>query len=56
MPPLRRLLVRLTYELGRGRALDNTRRELHDLDRTYAAIDALARRVTPEEAPVRRVA
>jgi hypothetical protein len=49
MLPLRRLLLRLTHELGSGRALENAARELHEVARIYDAIDALGLRVAAPE-------
>jgi hypothetical protein len=48
MPPLRRLVVRFTYEIGAGRALDNARRESEEVERIYETIDALAARLAPQ--------
>jgi hypothetical protein len=56
MPALRRLFLRLTYELGSGRALDNAARELEEVRRIYDAIDAMALRVAPAEPEMPRVA
>ena len=50
---------RIAYELGGGRALDNTRREIEATRITMARVDALARRVPPtagESSPDRAVA
>jgi hypothetical protein len=38
---------RIAYELGRGRAIDNTRRELEATRIAMARVEALARRVPP---------
>jgi hypothetical protein len=38
---------RIAYELGRGRALDNTRRELEATRLAMVRVEALARRVPP---------
>ncbi len=49
----------IAYELGGGRALDNTRREIEATRITMARVDALARRVPPtagESSPERSVA
>jgi hypothetical protein len=40
-------LQRIVYELGGGRALDNTRREIEATKVAIARVDALARRVPP---------
>ena len=40
-------LRRITYELGRGRAIDNTRREIQATRIAMARVEALARRVPP---------
>ena len=50
---------RIAYELGRGRALDNTRREIEATRIAMARVEALARRVPPtagESSPERSVA
>jgi hypothetical protein len=44
---LRRLLHRLTFELGNGRAAHNAARSLHDDRFVHERIDALARRLPP---------
>jgi hypothetical protein len=61
-PPMPEMLVRLTrldgvrridpvrriaYELGSGRAIDNTRREIDATNLALARVEALARRVPP---------
>ena len=56
MPPFRRLFLRLTYELGCGRARDNVARQIEEVERIYDAIDALGRRVAPLEPEITRVA
>ena len=38
---------RIAYELGRGRAIDNTRREVDATRIALARVEALARRVPP---------
>jgi hypothetical protein len=38
---------RIVYELGRGRAIDNTRREIEATRIAIARVEALARRVPP---------
>ena len=38
---------RIAYELGRGRAIDNTRREIQATRIAMARVEALARRVPP---------
>ena len=38
---------RIAYELGRGRAIDNTRREVDATRVALARVEALARRVPP---------
>ena len=38
---------RIAYELGRGRAIDNTRREFEATRIAMARVEALARRVPP---------
>jgi hypothetical protein len=38
---------RIAYQLGRGRAIDNTRREVDATRLALARVDALARRVPP---------
>jgi hypothetical protein len=38
---------RIAYELGRGRAVDNTRREIEATRIAMARVEALARRVPP---------
>lgn len=38
---------RIAYELGRGRAIDNTRREIEATRIAMARVEALARRVPP---------
>jgi hypothetical protein len=40
-------LHRIVYELGGGRALDNTRREIEATQVVIARVEALARRVPP---------
>ena len=40
-------LRRIAYELGRGRAIDNTRREVDATNLALARVEALARRVPP---------
>jgi hypothetical protein len=51
---------RIAYELGSGRAIDNTRREIEATRIAMARVEALARRVPPtagESSPeVRRTA
>jgi len=42
---MQRLLLRLVYEMGTGRALDNARREHDEVAATLAVIDALAGRL-----------
>jgi hypothetical protein len=41
------LFRRLVFELGPGRAVENARSETNEMVWTLAAIDALARRITP---------
>ena len=38
---------RIAYELGSGRAIDNTRKEIQATRIAMARVDALARRVPP---------
>ena len=38
---------RIAYELGSGRAIDNTRKEIQATRVAMARVDALARRVPP---------
>jgi hypothetical protein len=38
---------RIAYELGRGRAIENTRREIEATSIAMARVEALARRVPP---------
>jgi hypothetical protein len=38
---------RIAYELGRGRAIENTRREIEATRIAIARVEALARRVPP---------
>ena len=38
---------RIAYELGSGRAIDNTRREIDATNLALARVEALARRVPP---------
>jgi hypothetical protein len=40
-------LTRIVYEFGRGRAIDNTRREIEATRVAMARVEALARRVPP---------
>jgi hypothetical protein len=50
---------RIAYELGRGRAIDNTRREVEATRIAVARVEALARRLPPtagESSPVVRSA
>ena len=42
---------RLIFELGTGRAAENARREVQQLELIEARIDALARRVPAKPAP-----
>jgi hypothetical protein len=52
-------LRRIAYELGGGRAVDNTRREIQATRIAMARVEALARRVPPtagESSPERSVA
>ncbi|HYL52098.1 MAG TPA: hypothetical protein VEZ15_09030 [Acidimicrobiia bacterium] len=51
-----RWFLRLMYELGTGRAVENARREHDEAARTYAGIAALEARVAALYAAQRRVA
>ena len=53
---MRSLLSRIRYELGRGRALANARRELDDVEQSLAAIDALGVRLAARSAAIQRAA
>jgi hypothetical protein len=47
MPDMLEGMRRVAYELGRGRAIHNTRPELEATLMTMARVEALARRVPP---------
>jgi hypothetical protein len=53
---MRTFLVRIRFELGRGRALANARRELDAVAANLAAIDALGARLAARGAAVQRAA
>jgi hypothetical protein len=53
---MRTLLSRIRFELGRGRALANARRELDTLESSLAAVDALGARLAARGAAVQRAA
>ena len=51
-----RLLLRIVFELGQGRARDDARRESDDLQRAFVAIDAMGARLAARSAAYRRAA
>ncbi|MGQ0824043.1 MAG: hypothetical protein ACT4OX_03245 [Actinomycetota bacterium] len=51
-----RLLVRILFEFGQGRAIHNARRETEELERTLVAIDALGARLAARRAALERAA
>jgi hypothetical protein len=51
-----RLLFRILFELGQGRARHNAGRETDELERAFVAIDALGARLAARSAALKRAA